>query len=82
MTKQTTKPGQVTPQRAGHILGSAYLLIDAPDGRLLMSGDLGNRESGLQLDFTPPPAAAVAPRPSRLPAARASASARWQRTAG
>lgn len=46
---------KVTPQRAGHILGSAYLLIDAPDGRLLMSGDLGNRESGLQQDFTPPP---------------------------
>lgn len=46
---------KVTPQRAGHILGSAYLLIDAPDGRLLMSGDLGNRESGLQQDFTAPP---------------------------
>lgn len=47
---------KVTPQRAGHILGSAYLLIECPDGRLLMSGDLGNRESGLQQDFTPPPA--------------------------
>ena len=47
---------RVTPQRAGHILGSAYLLLEAPEGRLLMSGDLGNRESGLQLDFTPPPA--------------------------
>ncbi|UBV42285.1 MBL fold metallo-hydrolase [Deinococcus taeanensis] len=47
---------RVTPQRAGHILGSAYLLLETPDGRLLMSGDLGNRESGLQLDFTPPPA--------------------------
>lgn len=46
---------KVTPQRAGHILGSAYLLIDSPGGRLLMSGDLGNRESGLQEDFTPPP---------------------------
>ena len=46
---------KVTPQRAGHILGSAYLVIESPDGRLLMSGDLGNRESGLQLDFTPPP---------------------------
>lgn len=46
---------KVTPQRAGHILGSAYLLIESPDGRLLMSGDLGNRESGLQEDFVPPP---------------------------
>lgn len=47
---------RVTPQRAGHILGSAYLVIESGEGRLLMSGDLGNRESGLQLDFTPPPA--------------------------
>ena len=47
---------RVTPQRAGHILGSAYLIIESPEARLLMSGDLGNRESGLQLDFTPPPA--------------------------
>ncbi|RJF72274.1 MBL fold metallo-hydrolase [Deinococcus cavernae] len=46
---------KVTPQRAGHILGSAYLVIESPEGRLLMSGDLGNRESGLQMDFTPPP---------------------------
>ncbi|WP_119672844.1 MBL fold metallo-hydrolase RNA specificity domain-containing protein [Deinococcus sp. RM] len=46
---------KVTPERAGHILGSAYLLIESPEGRLIMSGDLGNRESGLQLDFTPPP---------------------------
>lgn len=48
---------RVTPQRAGHILGSAYLLLETSDARLIMSGDLGNRESGLQLDFTPPPAA-------------------------
>ena len=48
---------RVTPQRAGHILGSAYLLLETADARLIMSGDLGNRESGLQLDFTPPPAA-------------------------
>lgn len=47
----------ITPQRAGHILGSAYLLIESAQGRLIMSGDLGNRESGLQLDFTPPPEA-------------------------
>jgi metallo-beta-lactamase family protein len=48
---------RITPQRAGHILGSAYLLIESAQGRLIMSGDLGNRESGLQLDFTPPPVA-------------------------
>ncbi|MFC4638800.1 MBL fold metallo-hydrolase RNA specificity domain-containing protein [Deinococcus hohokamensis] len=48
---------RVTPGRAGHILGSAYLLLETSDARLIMSGDLGNRESGLQLDFTPPPAA-------------------------
>ncbi|GHF40188.1 metallo-beta-lactamase family protein [Deinococcus metalli] len=48
---------KITPQRAGHILGSAYLLLESADGRLIMSGDLGNRESGLQMDFTPPPEA-------------------------
>ncbi|MFC4426456.1 MBL fold metallo-hydrolase RNA specificity domain-containing protein [Deinococcus navajonensis] len=47
----------VTPQRAGHILGSAYLVLETPDARVILSGDLGNRESGLQLDFTPPPQA-------------------------
>lgn len=51
---------RVTPGRAGHILGSAYLLLSAGGERLLMSGDLGNRESGLQLDFTPPPEADAA----------------------
>ncbi|WP_034385919.1 MBL fold metallo-hydrolase [Deinococcus sp. YIM 77859] len=50
-------PLRVTPQRAGHILGSAYLLIEADGERVIFSGDLGNRESGLQLDFTPPPPA-------------------------
>ncbi|GGO37291.1 MBL fold metallo-hydrolase RNA specificity domain-containing protein [Deinococcus humi] len=48
---------RVTPGRAGHILGSAYLLLECSDGRLIMSGDLGNRESGLQPDFTAPPQA-------------------------
>lgn len=48
---------RVTPGRAGHILGSAYLLLESADGRLIMSGDLGNRKSGLQLDFTSPPQA-------------------------
>ncbi|GBF08126.1 beta-lactamase-like protein [Deinococcus aerius] len=50
-------PLRVTPFRAGHILGSAYLLIEQGGERLIMSGDLGNRESGLQLDFAPPPPA-------------------------
>ncbi|MEF2276803.1 MBL fold metallo-hydrolase [Deinococcus sp. YIM 134068] len=50
-------PLRVTPHRAGHILGSAYLLLEADGERVLMSGDLGNRESGLQLDPTPPPPA-------------------------
>lgn len=48
---------RVRPERAGHILGSAYLVIDAPEGRVIFSGDLGNRESGLQRDFSPPPPA-------------------------
>lgn len=52
---ETVAGVRVTPQRAGHILGSAYLVLESSEGRLLMSGDLGNRESGLQLDFTPPP---------------------------
>ncbi len=50
---------KVTPMRAGHILGSAYLLIETREGRIIMSGDLGNRESGLQPDFSPPPQADV-----------------------
>jgi metallo-beta-lactamase family protein len=33
---------------AGHILGSAFVEIDTPDGRVIASGDLGNRESALQ----------------------------------
>ncbi len=33
---------------AGHILGSAFVEIDTPDGRVVASGDLGNRESSIQ----------------------------------
>lgn len=33
---------------AGHILGSAFVEIETPDGRVAASGDLGNRESPLQ----------------------------------
>ncbi|MBB5235773.1 MBL fold metallo-hydrolase RNA specificity domain-containing protein [Deinococcus budaensis] len=50
-------PLRVTPGRAGHILGSASLLVEHAGERLLLSGDLGNRGSGLQLDFEPPPPA-------------------------
>jgi metallo-beta-lactamase family protein len=48
---------KVRAERAGHILGSAYLILDSSEGRLICSGDLGNRESGLQQDFTLPPEA-------------------------
>ncbi|AZI43320.1 MBL fold metallo-hydrolase [Deinococcus psychrotolerans] len=56
---QTLTVGQVKvrAERAGHILGSAYLILDSSEGRVICSGDLGNRESGLQQDFTPPPEA-------------------------
>lgn len=39
---------------AGHILGSAFIELDSPDGRLICSGDLGNRESSIQADFALP----------------------------
>jgi len=44
----------VTYRQAGHILGSAYLEIDAEGGRVTFSGDLGNRESALHLPAVPP----------------------------
>ena len=39
---------------AGHILGSAFIELNSPDGRVILSGDLGNRESSLQEDFQLP----------------------------
>lgn len=45
---------EVTYRRAGHILGSAYLEIDAAGGRITFSGDLGNRESSLHEPAVPP----------------------------
>lgn len=39
---------------AGHILGSAYIVLDTPDGRVVFSGDLGNRESTIQAPAVPP----------------------------
>jgi len=48
--------GQVraTFRPAGHILGSAFIEIEGPEGRVIASGDLGNRESGLQADAVLP----------------------------
>ena len=39
---------------AGHILGSGFIEFDCPDGRIICSGDLGNRESSIQADAHPP----------------------------
>lgn len=41
----------VTLYPSGHILGSGFAEINSPDGRIILSGDLGNRESLLQNDF-------------------------------
>lgn len=47
---------RVTPFRAGHILGSVYLLLEHEGLRLLMSGDLGRRGmGGVSLGFALPP---------------------------
>ncbi len=43
-----------TWRNAGHILGSAFIEIASPEGRIIASGDLGNRESGLERDFVLP----------------------------
>lgn len=45
---------RATFRPAGHILGSAFIEVDTPEGRVVASGDLGNRESGLQADAVPP----------------------------
>ena len=39
---------------SGHILGSSFLEIDSPEGKIICSGDLGNTESGVQEDFELP----------------------------
>ncbi len=46
---------RATFRPAGHILGSAFIEIESPEGRVVASGDLGNRESDLQADAAPPP---------------------------
>ncbi|WP_407570296.1 MBL fold metallo-hydrolase RNA specificity domain-containing protein [Deinococcus altitudinis] len=45
---------KIRTERAGHILGSAFLTLTSGGERIVFSGDLGNRESGLQQDFTLP----------------------------
>jgi len=40
---------------AGHILGSASIEVRTSNGRLLFSGDLGNRHQPIVRDPTPPP---------------------------
>ena len=35
---------------AGHILGSAFIEIESPEGKIIFSGDLGNFESTLEAD--------------------------------
>jgi metallo-beta-lactamase family protein len=49
----------VTPQRAGHIPGSASFLVEAAGGRLVFSGDLGNARKDVLPDPTPCPPADV-----------------------
>jgi metallo-beta-lactamase family protein len=45
--------GEVTVRYspAGHILGSGFISVQSPEGHVIFSGDLGNRESGVQEDF-------------------------------
>lgn len=44
----------VTFRLAGHILGSAYLELEADGAKIVFSGDLGNRGSALHEVATPP----------------------------
>jgi metallo-beta-lactamase family protein len=44
----------ITYKAAGHILGSSFIEIDSPEGKVICSGDLGNTESGVQADFELP----------------------------
>jgi metallo-beta-lactamase family protein len=44
----------VTYLPAGHILGSGFISVQASEGHVIFSGDLGNTESGVQEDFQLP----------------------------
>jgi len=46
---------RATLRPAGHILGSGWIEVDSPEGRIVFSGDLGNRESLLHEDAVRPP---------------------------
>ncbi len=41
--------------RAGHVLGAAWLALDGPGGRVLVSGDLGDADGPLHPAPEPPP---------------------------
>ncbi|MBW6455026.1 MAG: MBL fold metallo-hydrolase [Trueperaceae bacterium] len=41
--------------RAGHVLGAAWLALDGPGGRVLLSGDLGDADGPLHPPPEPPP---------------------------
>lgn len=45
---------RATIRPAGHILGSGWIEVDSPEGRIVFSGDLGNRESLLHEDAVRP----------------------------
>ncbi len=44
----------VTARPAGHVLGSVFYEIESPQGRIVFSGNLGNRNSAVQPDFALP----------------------------
>ncbi|WP_102124722.1 MBL fold metallo-hydrolase [Deinococcus planocerae] len=44
----------VTARPAGHVLGSVFYELETPGGRVVFSGDLGNRNSAVQPDFSLP----------------------------
>ena len=54
--EQALELGSVTARffPAGHILGSAFIQLDSDEGRVICSGDIGNRESTLQADAALP----------------------------
>ena len=43
--------------RAGHVLGAAWVVLEGPDGRVVVSGDLGDHDGALHPPPEPPPVA-------------------------